>query len=167
MADTLLYVRRMSTSPLNEAVMRSLLRGSNWIGQPTDYSHCVALAFRTEDEAHVTLGFGQTLYFVATCSYELLTTTTLRLTYDSAPERVPPSFAFTQGSTLTISVTLESGDFSGTENIVNWPFTYFWRLRCDRHPFPDGVPFPRSIPTDFYGYKQQIPDATPNEQCAP
>lgn len=121
------------------------------------------MRFRTEREAHVTLGFGQTLYFVATCSYELLTTTTLQLTYDSLPERVHPSFTFTPGLTLSIPVTLESGDFTGIENIVNWPFTYLWRLRLERHPFPDEVPFPRSIPTDFYGYKQQSADTTPSE----
>ena len=151
---------------MNEAVMQSLLRGSSWIGQPSDYSHCVALSFRTDHEARITLGFGQTLYFVGACSYELLTTTTLQLTYDSLPERVHPSFTFTPGTTLTIPVGLESGDFSGTENIVNWPFTYFWRLRFERHPFPDGIPFPRSHPTDFYGYKQKIAKESANEQCA-
>lgn len=156
----------MSTTPLAEAGVKGLLCGSGWAAKPPggfDYdSHTVGLAFRPQ-QAFVELACGQTMYFNAACRYELLTPTTLQLTYDSAPACLHRSATFIPGSKLVLPFTLESGDFAATENRLSSMFTsrWRWRVRFERHPFPEGVFFRLEIPTDFYGYLQHHPNEVP------
>jgi hypothetical protein len=156
----------MSTTPLTAASVKILLCGSGWSARPPggfDYdSHMVGLVFG-QQEASVTLAAGQTMYFNAACRYELLTPATLQLTYDSPPACLHRSATFIPGSKLVLPFTLESGEFAVDENPRSEAFAkrWRWRLRFERHPFPEGVFFRFPLPTDFYGYVQHLPNEVP------
>ena len=156
----------MSASPINAAGVKLLLCGSGWSAKAPsgfDYdSHMVGLTF-AQQEASVTLACGQTLYFNTACRYEVLPTSGLQLTYDSDPACLHRSATFTPGLTRKLPFTLESGDFAATENRLSSMFTsrWRWRVRFERHPFPEGVFFRLEIPTDFYGYLQHHPNEVP------
>ena len=150
----------MMTSPMTVAGVRTLLCGSGWSAQPPDGfnrdSYLVELAFGHQ-VVDVTLACGQTMYFNSTCHYELLAPTTLQLTYDAPPACLHRSSTFTPGSRLVLSLTLTPGDLAVSNNPLSsdLPDRWRWRLRFERHPFPDGILFRLPIPTDFYGYEQK------------
>lgn len=149
----------MTTPPMTDSEVRRLLCGSGWSAQPpggfNHDSYMVGVDFR-QSEADVTLACGQTMYFNAACRHELLTPTTLQLTYDSPPACLHRSATFTPGIKLVLPFTLESGDFAVSDNPLSSDFPDRWRrrLRFERHPFPDGIFFRLPLPTDYYGYRQ-------------
>ena len=137
---------------MNEAVTRSLLCGSQWIAKPDNDSYLVAVAFGPESKGDVTLGFGQTLYFIAECHYRLHSLSGLEFTFDRHPQRIHRLSRFTVGFTAKIPFVLDEVEYEGS--VCAMPFKYRWRLRFERPPFPDDIRFPRPIPTEFYGYDQ-------------
>jgi len=150
----------MSAIPITVSGMRSLLCGPGWSAKPpcADFnyeSYWVSLEFG-QQQASVTLACGQTMYFNTKCRYELLTPTTLQLACDFPPACLHHSATFVLGCKLVLPFTVDSGDFTVNENPLSSDFLdrWRWRIRFERHPFPDGVFFRLPIPTDYYGHIQ-------------
>jgi type II secretion system (T2SS) protein E len=148
--------------------------------------------FSADMSGRLTYGYGQTIYAIILCRWDLPTAGLLRLTYLESPP-----YQHFQGFTpdadnqvKEVSYSLTEGDVTGIESIVGWPYKYRWTLELTAAPWPDtveqdlrddltrrrerytGSPFPASleqryqVPRVFYGHRQEVDNHTFSEQIA-
>jgi hypothetical protein len=141
--------------PLTDA--RVLTSSHVWRATPWDYSSLRSVRLRPDGSGELLYGYGQTIYALIQCRWELPTPGVLRLTYLESPPRQRFK-GFTPGdgnSVKELEYTLSSGEFTGVESIVGFPFHFRYKLELSRPPWPDGLQLPYEVPTAFYGHPQQ------------
>jgi len=110
-------------------------------------------------------GYGQTIYAVIPCAWEVPAAGRLRLTY-SAPRggRLAAGFTLADGNRVKeLGFTLTEGRVAGVEDIVPTPYEYDRTLDLSAPPWPDGLALPYEVPRVFYGQvaAAKLSDAEP------
>jgi hypothetical protein len=128
----------------------------SWRATPWNYSSLRSLMLRTEGNSQLIYGYGQTIYALILCQWEVPEAGSLRLTYLQSP---PYQFfkGFTPDDTNRVKelrYTLTEEEFAGVESIVARPFLFRYKLELSAPPWPDGLQFPYEVPTVFYGHEQ-------------
>jgi hypothetical protein len=115
------------------------------------------LQFRTDGVGIAVYGYGQTIYakieFIFAVSGDSLTLKYL----ESAPfQRFAGFTPDEQTREKNIQFTLESGDYVFKEDVTGTQFRFASKLSLSDSPFPVGLEFPYSVPTEFYGFRERI-----------
>jgi hypothetical protein len=138
---------------------RTLVGGRGiWSSTPWNYSSLRYLQFNENGSGTLTYGYGQTIYAVIQCRWEILPPGRLSLTYLESPGH---SHLFFKGFTpdphqnvRDLSYKLTEGVVSGVEDIVAMPFQFRWTLELSEPPWPSSLKLPYEAPRVFYGHRQ-------------
>jgi hypothetical protein len=138
-----------------------LIAGAHsWRATPWNYSALAGLLLKSDGSGMLLFGHGQTIYAVILCAWEIPTPGILRLTYhDSPPHQFFKGFTPTEENRVKeLTYTLTRGEVLGVEDVVARPYKFGWTLELSGSAWPDGLVFPRPVPTVFYGYQQALSD---------
>jgi len=144
------------------AADRQVLAGSRaWRATPDNYSSLRFFQFAADGSGELTYAYGQTIYAVAQCRWELPVAGQLRLTYSGVPRGVlARTFALSDGNRVKeLAYTLTAGRVAGVEDIVPNPYEFSWTLALSDSPWPAGLDLPHEVPRVFYG--QEAADEEP------
>lgn len=134
-----------------------VLTGSRfWQATPDDYSSLRFLQFRPDGTGELTYGYGQTIYAVVPCRWDLPEPGVLRLEY-GGPVTGHLAAGFTPAEADRVQrfdYLLFRGEMTGFEDITASPFRFLWTLRLDRPPWPPGLALPYKVPRVFHGHSQ-------------
>lgn len=130
-----------------------LASAASWRATPDNYSSLRFLCFHPDGSGELTYAYGQTIYVVVPCAWEVPAVGRLRLTY-SAPTggRLAAAFALDEGNRVKeLGYTLIEGRVAGVEDIVPTPYEYDRTLDLSEPPWPSGLDLPYAVPRVFYG----------------
>jgi hypothetical protein len=127
-----------------------------WSATPGNYSSLRFLRFAEDGTGDATYGYGQTIYALIKCQWELPAPGRLRLTYlDSPPYQLFKGFTPDDSNRIKeLASVLTEGEVSGVESIVVQPYRFLWTLELSDSPWPAGLALPHTIPRVFYGHRQ-------------
>jgi hypothetical protein len=126
---------------------------SYWKATPDDYSSIRVFQFQADGAGELTYAYGQTIYAVVPCIWELPEAGRIRLTY-SAPTagRLAAGFVFEPGGRIReLGYKITRGSVSGIESVVARPYKYDLTLEFAESPWPAGMDVPYGVPKVFYG----------------
>lgn len=125
-----------------------------WRATPDDYSSIRVVRFEADGSGELTYAYGQTIYAIMPCVWEVPAAGRLRLTY-AAPtggRRAREGFALDADNRFKeLGYTLTSGRVSGVESVVLTPYEYDRTLELSEPPWPSGLNLPYEVPRVFYG----------------
>ena len=124
-----------------------------WRATPDNYSSLRFLCFNADASGELTYAYGQTIFVVVPCAWEVVAAGLLRLTY-SAPlrGRLAAEFALSDANRVKeLSYTLTEGRVVGVEDIVPNHYEFDRTLELSEPPWPTGLNLPYSVPRVFYG----------------
>jgi hypothetical protein len=125
----------------------------SWRATPDNYSSLRFMRFTAKGSGELTYAYGQTIYVVIPCVWELPTAGRLRLSY-SAPTRGRLAVGFVlnyANRVKKLSYKLTAGRVAGVEDIVPNPYEFNWTLELSEPPWPLGLDLPYEVPRVFYG----------------
>jgi hypothetical protein len=146
-----------------------LAAAKTWRATPDNYSSLRALWLNPDGSGELVYGYGQTIYVVAPCGWEVPAAGRLRLTY-AAPTRgrLAAGFALTESNRVKeLSFTLTAGRVAGVEDIVSNPYEFDHTLELSAPPWPDGLALPYEVPRVFYGRADEASAADAEPGAAP
>ena len=145
---------------MNESIDFQILTTSrSWRATPWDYSSLRFLRFNGDANAEFCYGYGQTIYAIIKCQFELTEQKIVRLSYLESPAygRVFQGFIPTDANRMKdIPYQLTRETFAGVESIVAREFKFQWKLTLEKSPFPEEIQFPYDVPLEYYGHEQQL-----------
>ena len=116
---------------------RQTLTGArSWRATPGNYSSLRFLCFNGDGSGELTYAYGQTIYAVVPCAWEVPTAGRLRLTY-SAPARgrLAGVFVLSDGNRVKeLNYTITEGRVAGVEDIVPNPYEFDRTLELSEPP---------------------------------
>lgn len=126
-----------------------------WSATPWNYSSMRSLRFQTDGSGELVYGYGQTIYAVIRCRWEVSRLGKLELTYQPSPpvQRFPGFTPSDEDSGKSLDFQLEQGEFCGTQSIVPANFTFAWKLDLSEPPWPACLQLPYDNPREFYGHR--------------
>jgi hypothetical protein len=127
---------------------------NTWIATPDNYSSLRVLGFDEDGCGKLTYAYGQTIYIVVMCRWELSGENRLRITYTSGSQGVRSKlFKLDEGSRVKeLQYRLLDAEVAGVEDIVAQPFSFRWMLELSEPPWPSGLELPYEIPRVFFGH---------------
>jgi hypothetical protein len=142
---------------MDPASIRTILTTGRgyWSATPWNYSSMRSLRFQVDGSGELVYGYGQTIYAVIQCCWEVSGPGKLELTYQPSPalHRFPGFTPTDVNSGKAFDFQLQLGEFGGTQSIVPANFTFLWKLDLSEPPWPDCLQLPYEIPREFYGHR--------------
>ncbi len=131
-----------------------------WSATPENYSSLRSVMLGRDGTGTVIYGYGQTIYAKIDCRFEVPQAGRIRFEYLTTPQlQRRPQFEPTDTNRLKeIVFTLAEGERIFREDVTGFIFRSSWTLEFAEPPYPDGLSFPYSVPTVFYGYREKIGD---------
>jgi hypothetical protein len=153
----------MGTAAEDRQVLAS---AGTWRATPGDYSSLRSLWLKPDGTGELIYGYGQTIYAVIPCGWEVPAAGRLRLTY-AAPTRgrLAAGFVLNDANRVKeVDYTLTPGRVAGVEDIVPNPYEFDHTLELSEPPWPSGLGLPFEVPRVFYGRVATAgaPDAEPS-----
>jgi hypothetical protein len=110
----------------------------------------------------VVYGYGQTIYATIDVRFEITAPGVIRFDYFETPQkqRRPPFVPTDDNRSKEIGFSLTEGERIFREDVTGFVFRFSWTLAFAEPPYPDGLSFPYTVPTTFYGYRERIGDRT-------
>lgn len=141
----------------SDAALLSGGRGA-WSATPWNYSGLRWLRFARDGTGDMTYGYGQTIYAIIKCLWEIPAAGRLRLTYLESPgyQRFQGFSSAEDSRVRELRYSLTEGDVTGTESIIAQPYKFLWTLELSEAPWPSILQLPYEVPRVFYGYRQQV-----------
>ena len=135
-----------------------LAAASSWRATPDNYSSLRFLRFAEDGSAELTYAYGQTIYAVVLCRWELPTASQLRLTYTAVTRgRLAAAFTLTDDNRVKeLGYTLTAGLVVGVEDVVPNPYEFNWTLELTQPPWPTGLDLPYEVPKVFFGRVAEV-----------
>lgn len=136
-----------------------LTSGGPWWATPGNYASLRTLKFISDGTGQVLYGYGQTIFAKIAFRFTASDTDQIVIEYLESPPHqrfsgFRPDWA---NHRKTLRATLTSGQFTFTEAMTNHSRQFRWQLELSDSPYPDGLTFPSSIPTNFFGHGKRIP----------
>lgn len=130
-----------------------LVSTGSWRATPHDYSSIRYVQFDSSGTGELAYAYGQTIYAIVQCHWELLEARRLRLTYAAVIRgRLATTFTVTDDNrSKELSYTLTESRVSGVESVVLTPYSFNWKLEFSESPWPTGLELPYQVPQIFYG----------------
>ena len=130
-----------------------------WAATPGDYSSMRALRFAPDGTGQVLYGYGQTIYAVIACRFAVIEPDRVEWEYlESPPYQWFKGFRPDDGNRRkALRAVLTAGEFTFFDGLTSHSSLFRWRLDLGGSPYPEGLSFPYSVPTTFYGHGQAIP----------
>ena len=127
-----------------------------WSATPWNYSSLRVLEFREDGSGRLTYGYGQTIYAIIQCRWEVPSPGLLRLTYLESPayQRFQGFVPDPDQSVRDLGYSLMKGEVSGVESIVGFPYRFLWTLELSEPPWPSSLKLPQEVPRVFHGHRQ-------------
>jgi len=116
------------------------------------------LKFESDGSGSAVYGYGQTIYADILFQYELLSESTMRLTFlDSPPTVTFPGFKPDNETKIRcLDYELIEHQLVTCTTIVPRNYQFKWKLILSQSPFPDGVDLPRKLLLTYHGYRQDL-----------
>ena len=133
-----------------------------WPATPGDYSSLRSLRFVPDGTGQVLYGYGQTIYAKIACRFAVTEPDQVEWVYlVSPPHQLFKGFRPDDGNRRkALRAVLTAGEFTFSESMTSHSSLFRWRLDLSGSPYPEGLSFPYSVPTTFYGHGQVIPRVT-------
>ncbi len=131
----------------------TLVAAGSWRATPDNYSSLRFLCFNEGGTGELTYAYGQTIYAVVPCKWEVSRGGRLKLIY-LAPERGRLAAAFILGDgnrVKMIDYVLTEGRVTGVQDVVPHPYEFDRTLELSESPWPSGLDLPHEAPREFYG----------------
>jgi hypothetical protein len=141
---------------------QTLASASSWRATPGNYSSLRFLCFNTDGSGELTYAYGQTIYAVIPCAWDVPAAGRLRLTY-AAPTsgRLVAGFVLGDDNQVKeVGYSITAGRVAGVEDVVPTPYEYDRTLELSEPPWPAGLALPYEVPRVFYG-RVAAPNAKP------
>src|SRR4051794_23413652 len=105
---------------------QTLAAARSWRATPDDYSSLRFLCFNADGSGELTYTYGQTIYAVVPCEWEVPTVGRLKLTYSTPTRgRLAASFVLGDGNRIKVlGYTITEGRVTGVEDIVPNPYEF-------------------------------------------
>jgi hypothetical protein len=102
-------------------------------------------------------GYGQTIYAFITFRFQLVEPDRVEFEYLESPsfQRFPGFRPDDTNRRKVVRLTLTEEESEFEEDVTGQSHQFRWRLEFSASPYPEGLTFPYSIPTTFYGYAEQ------------
>ena len=139
--DVLTGSHAWSATPDNDSSLRSVMLGRDGTGTVLD-------------------GYGQTIYAGIDVRFEVTAPGVLRFDDLETPrmQRRPPFVPTESTGSKAVVFSLTEGGRVFREDVTGFVFRFSWTLEFAEPPYPDGLTFPCTVPTVFYGYREKIGD---------
>ncbi len=136
-----------------------LTSGGPWWATPGKYSSLRTLKLASDGTGGVLYGYGQTICAKIACRFTASEPDQVELEYlESPPYQLFRGFRPHDGNhRKTLRATLTSGRFVFTEAMTDHSRQFRWQLDLNDSPYPEGLIFPYSMPTIFFGHGERIP----------
>ena len=133
-----------------------LISSRSWVATPWDYSSLRGLRFNDDSTGEFIFGYGQTIYAIIKCRFEL-SKEILRLNYLESPAsgRFQGYSPDESNQLKEINYKLSPEIVTGVESIVAREFKFNWTLTLEQSPFPEDLNFPYDIPLIYYGHEEE------------
>jgi hypothetical protein len=130
-----------------------------WAATPGVYSSLRSLRFAPDGTGRVLYGYGQTIYALIECRFAVTEPDQVEWVYlESPPYQSFKGFRPDDGNgRKALRAVLTAGEFTFSQPMTSGSSVFRWRLDLDGSPYPEGLSFPHSVPTTFYGHGQAIP----------
>jgi hypothetical protein len=141
-----------------------LTSGGSWSATPDNYSSMRYLQFSPDGTGRAVYGYGQTIHAMILFRFGVAEPDRLELEYLESPgfQRFKGFHPDDTNGRKRLAVTLTEGERVFVEGVTGFERRFRWMLDLDAHPYPEGLTFPFSVPTTFYGHVQRAPgDGTP------
>src|SRR5262249_2435439 len=114
--------------------------GGVWSATPWNYSSARFLMLQADGTGRLIYGYGQTIYAIILCCWEVPSAGSLRLTYLESPDNGLRFKGFSPAGRAVreLRYTLTSGRVSGEDDIVGLTYTYLWTMELSEPPWPPG-----------------------------
>jgi hypothetical protein len=145
---------------VNVPTLFEVLTGcGGWTATPGDYKSMRSLRFAPDGTGQVLYGYGQTICAVIACRFAVIEPDWLEWVYlESPPYQWFKGFRPEDGNgRKALRAVLTAGEFTFSEAWVSHSSLFRWRLDLGGSPYPEGLSFPYSVPTTFYGHGRAIP----------
>jgi len=115
------------------------------------------LQFQPKGTGIAVYGYGQTIFAKIEFNFTV-NDNSLALTFlESAPyQRFAGFTPDEQTREKIVQFELKLGDYVFKEDVTGTEFRFTSRLSLSEHPFPVGLEFPYSIPTEFFGFRVRL-----------
>jgi hypothetical protein len=128
-----------------------------WSATPGNYSSLRSVQFAPDGSGQVVYGYGQTIYAVVAFRFRVVKPDRLEFEYLESPG-VQRFQGFRPDDTnhrkiVRLTLTKEENEFD--EDVTGQRHRFRWRLDLSASPYPEGLNFPYSVPTTFYGYAER------------
>lgn len=135
----------------------TLIRSQSWSATPDNYSSMRYLQFSQDNSGIAIYGYGQTIYAKINFSFSI-SGEQLTLHYEQSDpfQRFP---GFTPGDSNArklLSFSLDQSEFVFGEDVTEARFKFSVKLILSDSPFPAGLEFPYSVPTEYYGFRERV-----------
>jgi hypothetical protein len=137
-----------------------LIGSHSWSATPDNYSSLRSVMLGRDGKGTVLYGYGQTIYAKIDCWFAVPEAGRIRFEYLPTPQlqRRPPFEPTEANRVKEIGFTLSEGERVCREDVTGFIWRLSWTLEFAEPPYPDGLTFPYSVPTVFYGYREKIGD---------
>jgi hypothetical protein len=128
-----------------------------WAATPWNYSSARFMMLNADSTGRLIYCYGQTIYAIILCRWEVPSVGLLRLTYLESPANGLRFKGFSPAGAAVreLQYTLTQGRFSGKDGIVGHTSTYLWTMELSEPPWPPGLQLPHELPRKFFGHLQQ------------
>ena len=138
-----------------------LIRSLSWAATPDNYSSMRYLQFKQEGTGIAMYGYGQTIYAKINFNFSITDDQLLFDYQQSDPTQRSGRFDPTgSNARKQIGFSVEQGEFIFGEDITSARFRFTSKLTLSDSPYPAGLEFPYSVPTEFFGFRERIETET-------
>jgi hypothetical protein len=133
---------------------RQILAASKvWSSTPDNYSSLRSLWLEEDGSGKLIYGYGQTIYALIECRWEVASPGRLRLTYLESPKYQHfAGYTPLPGQNVReLDYTLTAEKITGVQDVVPNQYHYDHTLELSAPPWPAELSFPYEVPRIFYG----------------
>ena len=139
-----------------------LTSSQSWSATPDNYSSMRYLQFQPDGSGIALYGYGQTIYAKINFEYRIDNGDQLTLDYQQSDpfQRFAGFTPDGPNASKLLGYTLDQSEFMFGEDVTAAKFKFSAKLVLSDSPYPAGLEFPYSIPTEFYGFRERIETET-------
>ena len=143
--------------PMSKSAFDVLTSSRVWESTPHDYSSMRYLQFQSDGNGLAMYGYGQTIYAEIAFRFSIADDTLNLIYLNSEPYQHFLGFTPTdQTRCKTLLFKLTEGDYTFKMTVVRLKYRFSTKLSLSASPYPDGIDFPYSVPTDFFGFREEV-----------
>ena len=134
-----------------------LVRSQSWSATPDNYSSMQYIQFAEDGTGVAMYGYGQTIYAKINFTYSV-DDNQLSLEYQQS-EPLARFAGFTpqpSNASKLLTFALEQREFAFGEDVTAFQFRFSAKLTLNDSPYPLGLEFPYSVPTEFFGFRERF-----------